>query len=203
VIEIATDKEEQPVQVALAEFTALRTEALQALSMEWNIIALQLTATGVLFSFALTNNSRTGFLLIVPIVSFVLSGRYLRNDRAFVLIGIYIKTDLSRRLPELNWEKWYKEFPNPIPTLQSIAYGPSFFPVISIVALIWVFPYIRSAKHISEFTSWMLRIVWLLDLTVTIISIITMVIAMTVLAREERKRDAQAVTETQAEISRG
>jgi hypothetical protein len=43
VIEIATDKELYE-QAAVAEFTALRTEALQAFSMEWTIIAFQLTA---------------------------------------------------------------------------------------------------------------------------------------------------------------
>lgn len=144
-IEITPD-EELSAQASLAEFTALRTEALQALSMQWNIVALQLTATAVLFSFALTNDSRTGFLLIVPAVSYVLGGRYLRNDSAFIIIGMYIKADLSGRLRGgLNWEQWYKEFELKIPkftrTLQSLSYGPSFFPGISVVALVWVIPY--------------------------------------------------------------
>jgi hypothetical protein len=192
VIEIATDKElpvqEVSVQAALAEFTALRTEALQALSMQWNIVALQLTATGVLFSFALTNHSRTGFLLIVPLVSYVLSGRYLRNDSAFIMIGMYIRTDLSDRLRgELNWEKWYKKFQDQVPklirTLQSLTYGPAFFPGISIVALVWVGPYILHPNNISEFSRWMLRIVWVLDFIATAISITTIVMTMRFLDR--------------------
>jgi hypothetical protein len=196
VIEIATDKElseqEMYMQAALAEFTALRTEALQAYSLEWNIVALQLTATGVLFSFALTNHSRTGFLLIVPIVSYVLSGRYLRNDRVYILIGMYIRTDLSRRVPGLNYEEWYKKFPNPTQTLLSLAYGPSVFSGISIVALVWVAPYILFANKISTVFRWMLGIVWLLDLTATVISIITIVMTLTFLAKyESDKRDVK------------
>lgn len=185
-------------QAALAEFTALRAEALQAYSAEWNIIALLLTATGVLFSFALTNHSRTGFLLIVPLVSYILSGRYLRNDRVFILIGIYIRTELSRRVPGgLNWEEWYKKRPNPTRTLQSLAYGPSVFSGISIVALAWVVPYILFANNISTTNRWMLGIGWLLDLAATVISICTIVITLRSLAKDERgERDVQASPQT-------
>jgi hypothetical protein len=70
VIEIATDKE-LSAQAALAEFTALRAEIFQVFSMQWNIVALQLTATAVLFSFALTNHSRTASFLFFQ--SFVTS----------------------------------------------------------------------------------------------------------------------------------
>ena len=201
VIEIATDKEDPSVQAALAEFTALRAEALQAFSMEWNIIALQITATGVLFSFALTNSSRTGFLLIVPIVSFALSGRYLRNDRIFLLIGIYIRTDLNSRLGGgLKWEEWYTKFPNPVRTLHSIAYGPAVFSGISIVALVWVFPYVWSVKHISAFNSRMLEIIYVLDVVATIISIVTIVVTLTAIRNEEKRRLEKADAGTEAEI---
>jgi hypothetical protein len=209
VIEIATDKgeiatdKELSVQAALAEFTALRTEALQSISMEWTIIAFQLTATGVLFSFALTGH-RTGFLLIVPIVSYVLSGRYLRSEASFILIGKYIRTDLSSRvLDGLNWEKWYKEVPIPKPTkaLQSLAYGPPAFSVISIVSLVWLVPYISSANKVSAFSRSMLRIAWGLDTTATVISIITIVLTMRFLAKYEpderdAKPDVEALTLT-------
>ena len=190
VTEIATDKE-LIAQAALAEFTALRTEALQAISMEWTIIAFQLTATGVLFSFALTNSSRTGFLLIVPIVSYVLSGRYLRNDASFILIGKYIRTDLSQRVPDgLHWEEWYKKvlFPKQVKALQSLSYGPALFSLISIVSLAWVFPYTWSENKISAFSLSMVRIVWVLDSAATVISIITIVLTMTFLAKYEPGR---------------
>ena len=180
------------MQAALAEFTALRTEALQAFSAESTIVALQVTATGVLFSFALTNHN-AGFLLIVPAVSYVLSGRYLRNERVYSLIGKYIRLDLSRRVPGLDFEEWYKEFPNPTQTLQQIAYGPSVFYGISFVALGWVIPYILDANKISAFNRSMLWTVWGLDLIATVISIITTVMTLRALDKETAKRDAEAL----------
>jgi hypothetical protein len=176
------------VQAALAEFTALRAEALQAFSAESSIVALLVTATGVLFSFALTSH-RTGFLLIVPVVSYVLSGRYLRNERVYSLIGKYIRLDLSRRVDGLEWEEWYKGFPNPTRTLQSLAYGPAVFSGISFVALGWVIPYLLSANKISTFDKSMLWTVWVLDLAATVISIITTVKTLRALDEETERRE--------------
>lgn len=182
-IEIATDRE-LTVQAALAEFTALRSESIQNQSMQWNIVAFQLTATAVLFSFSLTNHSRTGFLLIVPLVSYVLSARYLKSYWAFLQIGKYIREDLSKRVPDgaLYWETWWKD--NEIPksgfvrTLVSFGSGPATFPIIAGVALAWTFPYIHSPHNFSETTRWILGIVWLLDLTATAISAYTMSVGL-------------------------
>jgi hypothetical protein len=183
------------VQAALAEFTALRTEALQAFSAESNIVALQITVTGVLFSFALTSH-RTAFLLIVPAISYVLSGRYLRNERVFSLIGKYIRLDLSRRVPGLGFEEWYKEFPNPTQTLQQIAYGPSVFYGISVVALVWVVPFLLDANKISAFNRSMLWTVFGLDIIATVVSIFTAVKTLKALDKEtkKRERDTKAVS---------
>jgi hypothetical protein len=171
VIEIATDKE-LSIQAALAEFTELRAEVLHAFSMQWNIVALQLTATSVLFSFALTNHSRTGFLLIVPIVCYVLSGRYLRTSRVIILIGTYIRTELSPRVPGgLNWEGWIGKRPNPGRFIRWLAHGPLVFSAISLAALAWLVPYVLFANDISTFSRWMLGIVWFLDLAATLVSV--------------------------------
>lgn len=172
-IEIASDRE-LSVQVALSEFTALRSEALQAFSMQWNTIALQLTATSVLVSFSLTDRARTGFLLITPIVSYILNGRYLRSERVVVLIATYIMTELSPRVPGgLKWESWLRSRPSPNQALRWFAHGPLVFSVISIVTLIWAVPYIFYADKLSRADRWMLGIVWLLGFTLTMISICT------------------------------
>jgi hypothetical protein len=175
VIDIATDKELSE-QAAIAEFTALRNESLQAISTEWNIVAFQLTATAALFSFALTSKSRTGFLLIVPLVSYVLSARYLRRDKTLIQIGRYIEYKLSDRVSGgLKWEEWWKTHPSPTEKLQSFAHGPSTFPIISVVALGWVGPFILHAKHISTTDRSMLGIVWVLDVAATVIAVYTMI----------------------------
>jgi hypothetical protein len=171
--EMMKDKE-LSAQSALAEFAALRNEALQAFSMQWNIIALQLTATSVLVSFSLTNRSRTGFLLIIPIVSYILNGRYLRSERLVVLIATYIMSDLSPRVPGgLKWEEWLRGRSSPNQILRWFAHGPLVFSVISIITLAWTVPYILHAAKLSTADRWMLGTVWLLDLALTIISIFT------------------------------
>jgi hypothetical protein len=62
-------------EMLLAEFAALRAEILQRTSLQWNIFALQLTAAGVVFSFALSSPSHTAFLLILPVITYALTGR--------------------------------------------------------------------------------------------------------------------------------
>jgi hypothetical protein len=172
-----TKAEELSAQAALAEFTALRSEALQAFSMQWNIIALQLTTTGVLVSFSLTNRSRTGFLLIIPVVSYILNGRYLRSERLVVLIAGYIMDELSPRVPGgLNWETWLRSRPTPSQVLRWFAHGPLVFAMISIVTLAWTVPYIRYSSQLSTDNRWMLSAVWLLDLILTAVSIYTIII---------------------------
>jgi hypothetical protein len=188
--ETAKDKE-LSAQAALAEFSALRTEALQAFSMQWNIIALQLTATSVLVSFSLTDRSRTAFLLIIPIVSYVLNGRYLRSERLIVEIAAYIMEELSLRVPGgLGWESRIRKRSSPDQILRWFAHGPLIFSVISIVTLTWTVPYILYAKELSTANRWMLGIVGMLDLTLTLISIYTIKIVYG--ARfKERSRSGQ------------
>jgi hypothetical protein len=74
----------------LAEFAALRAQILQSIQMQWNIFALQLTATAALFSFALSSFSRTGYLLILPVITYALSGRYIYEYWTTQRLGIYI-----------------------------------------------------------------------------------------------------------------
>lgn len=172
-----TKEKELSAQAALAEFATLRSEALQAFSMQWNIIALQLTTTGVLVSFSLSNRSRTGFLLIIPVVSYILNGRYLRSERLVVLIAAYIVDELSPRVPGgLNWEKWLRSRPAPNQILRWLAHGPLVFAMISIATLAWTVSYIRNSGQLSSDNRWMLSVIWLLDLILIMISIYTIII---------------------------
>jgi len=158
-------------QGALAEFTALRSEALQAFSTQWNTVALQLTATSVVFSFALTNRSRTGFLLIIPVVCYVLNGRYLRAERLVQLMGNYIMADLSPRVNGgLRWEYWLRDRPSPKQILRWSAHGPLIFSAISIFALVWVVPYMLSARSLSTFNRVLLELIWITGLALTLLS---------------------------------
>jgi hypothetical protein len=177
-IEIASD-EELSAQAALVEFTALRSEVLQAFSMQWNTIALQLTTTGVLVSFSLSSHTRTGFLLIVPVVSYILNGRYLRSERLVLTAATYIMSELSPRVPGgLRWEEWLRSRPSPNHYLRWLAHGPLIFSIISMVALAWVFPYVFSTNTISAFDRTMLIFVWMLDSSLIASSIYTIKVVL-------------------------
>lgn len=193
-IAIASDKE-LSVQVALAEFTALRAEVLQAFSMQWNVIALQLTATGVLFSFSLTNRTRTGFLLIVPIVSYVLNGIYLRSEHLITQVADYVMRELSpSALGGLGWEKWLRDDPSRHKQYTKwFAHGPLIFAIISMVALAWVAPYTFSANGMPAVDRFMLIIVWVLDFSLTTVSIyaIKVVFKIHFPRRQSRNRHTQ------------
>jgi len=168
------DDKESSVQAALAEFAALRSEALQSFSMQWNAVALQLTATAVLVSFSLTERSRTGFLLIVPIVSYVLNGRYLRSEYNIGHIAAYIMEKLDPRVPGgLGWEEWLRKSSRGEPVIRWFASGPLLFCAISVLTLVWVVPYIMFESRISTVDRWMLGVAWVLDFGLTIASLYT------------------------------
>ncbi|MGH3194850.1 MAG: hypothetical protein ACRDNT_02715, partial [Streptosporangiaceae bacterium] len=82
---------------------------LQRQNIQWNTFALQLTAAGVVFSFALSNPSHTGFLLILPVVTYALTGRYVSQSIGTEKVGIYIREVLDVKLKgQLHWEEWNK-----------------------------------------------------------------------------------------------
>lgn len=96
-------------ELLIAEFGALRTEILQRGNMQWSVFALQLTAAAVVFSFSLSNSSHTGFLLILPLVTWALSGRYVSQHIAIQRLGRYIREVLEPKSEgNLSWESWSK-----------------------------------------------------------------------------------------------
>lgn len=98
VLQMNRDNKSIDHETLLAEFAALRAEILQRQSIQWNTFALQLTAAGVVFSFALSNPSHTGFLLILPVVTYALTGRYVSQSIGTEKVGIYIREVLDVKL---------------------------------------------------------------------------------------------------------
>lgn len=192
-IAIASDKE-LSAQAALAEFAALRSEVLQAFSMQWNTIALQLTTTGILVSFSLTSHARTGFLLIVPVISYILNGRYLRSERLILTAATYITNELSPRVPGgLKWEEWLRRRPNPNQYLRWLAHGPPIFSAISVTALVWLIPYIFSTGKISEFNHTILIFIWAFDSLLIAVSIYTTRVIFGIRFPVRRRKEVDSV----------
>jgi hypothetical protein len=159
-----------------AEFTALRAEILQSQQMLWNSLALELTATGVIFSFSLSNKSRVPFLLILPVVTYALTNVYASNNNKLILIGSYIKEKLSPRMPGgLGWEEYlddrsrsdHAEITGPSGRIRYYLPFPYIFLAIPLAALAWTVPYISSGMHLSGATRIFLVISWIFDLVIT------------------------------------
>jgi hypothetical protein len=164
-------------ETLLAEYGSLRTEILQRSNMQWNIFALQLTAAGVVFSFALSNPSHTGFLLILPVVSYVLAGRYGSQSLGIQKAALYIREVLEVKTGgELNWETWNrsKKFRDSLLRSRSLTWlNPLLlaFSGVSVVALAWVAPYVWESREVSTGKRVLLVIVWLVGIVVTALSV--------------------------------
>jgi len=94
-------------QVMLAEYAALRTEVDRRATVQWNVLALQLTSTGVIASLVISHGSDIALLLVVPLSSYMLGSRYILHDFHLKLISRYVRESLSGRLQgHLAWESW-------------------------------------------------------------------------------------------------
>lgn len=94
-------------QIMLAEYAALRAEVDRRATVQWNVLALQLTSTGVIASLAISHASEIGLLLVIPLSSYMLGSRYILHDFHLKLISRYIRDSLSGRLGgNLAWEGW-------------------------------------------------------------------------------------------------
>ena len=94
-------------QSMLAEYAALRTEVDRRATVQWNVLALQLTSTGVIASLAISHVSEIALLLVIPLSSYMLGSRYILHDFHLKLISRYIRDSLSGRLGgHLAWESW-------------------------------------------------------------------------------------------------
>ncbi len=104
----APDAEAQVTsQIMLAEYAALRTEVDRRATVQWNVLALQLTSTGVIASLAISHASEIALLLVIPLSSYMLGSRYILHDFHLKLISRYIRDSLSGRLGgQLAWESW-------------------------------------------------------------------------------------------------
>jgi hypothetical protein len=159
-------------ETLLAEFAALRAEILQRQNIQWNTFALQLTAAGVVFSFALSNPSHRGFLLILPVVTYALTGRYVSQAIGTEKAGIYIREVLDVKANgQLHWEEWNKT--QRIITVRTLTWvNPLFlaFPGVAVIALAWVAPYVWTSHSTPVGERVLIVIVWLIGVAITALS---------------------------------
>ncbi len=104
--------ESESLTVALAEYAALRQEIDARATRHHAILTTQLFTAGAIFGYALSSGGRSLVLLIVPITSFLLLGRFADQFHAISHIGRFMREDLSGRIPGgLAWDHWIKANP--------------------------------------------------------------------------------------------
>jgi hypothetical protein len=114
------------------------------------IVTLQLTLTGAVFSFALTRPDLEMALLIVPISSYLLCGRYASQHGAIKRIARYIRDELSARVPGgFGWEHRIRAEPRKDRLLGWFLPFMLAFPGASVVALAWTSELVYAERQIS------------------------------------------------------
>jgi len=107
---MTSELEPDGAQIALAEYSALRSEIERRAGIQWNVFALQIGSAGAVASLAIASSTRIALLLLIPAASYMLGSRYILHDFHIKLIQRYIATDLSPRLGgALRWEAWKRD----------------------------------------------------------------------------------------------
>lgn len=155
-------------EVSIAEFQALRTEILQRTNLQWSIFAFQLTAAGVVYSFALSNSSHTIILLILPVITYALTGRYVSQNIAIDKSARYIRKIIEVKMNDsLNWETWHMDQPPKMRTLTWLTPLFLVFPGVSVTALASVAPHVWATSNFSVGKRVLLVTIWLVGVVIT------------------------------------
>lgn len=157
---------------ALAEFAALRSEMDARSKFQQQILALQLTLTSAIVAFGLSRAGLVGILLIVPLSSYLLCGRYVGQRTSMRWSAKYIDTQLSPRVEGgLNWVRWSARNRRPARLLDWFLPLLICFPGAGALALGWTVHLVVTPNGRSEWTTAALVTVWVVGAFATIVSI--------------------------------
>ncbi|MFA1539959.1 hypothetical protein [Actinomadura monticuli] len=138
------------VSAAIAEYTSLRGEIDGRAKYQQQILALQLTLTGAIFGFALTRAGLSGIMLLIPVSSYLLGGRYVAQRTAIHRISTYIDEVLNDKVGKgFGWVEWSRANPRPATTVDWLIPMLLTFPGASLLALGWVFPLVFYRADVS------------------------------------------------------
>ncbi|GIF47172.1 hypothetical protein DFJ67_7203 [Asanoa ferruginea] len=154
---------------ALAEFNALRAEIMGRQTNTQQLLSIQLTVSGAVFSLALSSPGRSAVLLILPLITFMLAGRHVAHSYACLSIATYIRSELSPRVEGgLGWEEWLRSH-RAIPRRHH-PFNPLFisFPGISILATLGSLPHLASLT--PSLASSLYWLGWLAGAALTVLS---------------------------------
>lgn len=85
----------------------LRQEIADRKATENTVLTLQITVSGALFSFALSAPGRAGFLLIIPVTTYMLFMRFAQQYYGVRNANRYITEQLSPGVKGgFGWDEW-------------------------------------------------------------------------------------------------
>ncbi len=151
----------------IAEYNALRSEILTRITLQQQVFALHLTASGAILSLALARPSNAPVLLVVPFLSYLLCGSFASLHFVILELAAYIEAVLSPKLGGLlNWETWLRKRPHPYQA--PIVVDPIYvaFPGTAGLALAGSGYYLLALALDGRFQI-LLALAWLLGLTLT------------------------------------
>lgn len=129
---------ETDLQAVLAEYQSLRAEIDSRAKFQQQILGLQLTLTSAIVAFGLSRPGLVGVLLIVPLSSYLLCGRYVGQRTAMRWMTRYIDEELAPRVPGgLGWGAWSQANRRPARLLDWFLPLLVCFPGASLLALGW------------------------------------------------------------------
>ncbi|MGB0562838.1 MAG: hypothetical protein ACPGVO_13695 [Spirulinaceae cyanobacterium] len=92
---------ETPLNLLLAEYSALKSEQAQRIGFRDNLLYVTLGVFGAIVSFAVAKPDHYPALLLVPWVCLILGWTYIVNDQKISALGRYIRYTLTVRAREL------------------------------------------------------------------------------------------------------
>jgi hypothetical protein len=115
---MTSDGVTKQVDVAIAEFNALRAELVGGRGNQKNVAALALTAYGLLFTISFGKDGDVRLLLLVPPLGLVFSILHLAESAHINSIGRYVRVKLWPELMQLteypfSWEREYSKRSRP------------------------------------------------------------------------------------------
>lgn len=156
-------------ETALVEFGAFRNEILSRQGHQHALLTVQIAVAGAIFSFALSAANRSTVLLVVPVATYMVTGRYVAHSFANRSIGRYIRTQLSVKLPGgLGWEEWLDQQRAAVRRFGGLDPLLISFPGVSVLAIVSVLPHLTGLE--ASLTSALLWAGWVLGIVLTAVS---------------------------------
>jgi hypothetical protein len=165
---------EQKTPWQLEEFRALRQEMDARAQGLYSLSALQLTISGAIFAFGITQHIPP-LLLLIPFSSYLICGRYYDQHKGALRIARYVREKLDKdQNVILGWERWISQTRisdrggrKKIEELAGLTI-PLYllFPLTAVLALLWAFPETFLKKY--DLTGIAIIVIWALGLFTTL-----------------------------------